>query len=418
MNVLQVGTGAIKIPPQKYGGVELYIYRISRHIVNAGHSVTILDMKESTVDPDIENIDGIKFVRLHTKRVRIPSRSFIVGYIVRAINTMLFALKVNSYIKKNDFDIIHLHRTLIGMILTFLNRRLRGRMVYTVHSPAWFMPSLGRLDRLALAMDYRLMRRVNKAIAVTGSLKERLIAVGKVKLENLVVIHEGVETSKFTPDIGASEVREKYGLEGRTTILFVGRIVPYKGVEYLVKAADIVVNHFGCKEALFLLVGPLAEHEMDKVEHADYISRIFSFIKDSGLEANVRLTGAMPFDDLPRFFSACDIFVLPSLAETFGLVVSQAMASAKPVIGTRIAGILDQVRDGWNGYVVEPANAPQLAEKIKYLINRPEERERMGLNGRKLAEEEFDWSQVSDKILHVYQILAGNGSREIKCGTG
>jgi len=418
MNVLQVGTGAIKIPPQKYGGVELYIYRISRHIVNAGHSVTILDMKESTVDPDIENIDGIKFVRLHTKRASIPSRSFIVGYIVRAINTMLFALKVNSYIKKNDFDIIHLHRTLIGMILTFLNRRLRGRMVYTVHSPAWFMPSLGRLDRLALAMDYRLMRRVNKAIAVTGSLKERLIAVGKVKLENLVVIHEGVETSKFTPDIGASEVREKYGLEGRTTILFVGRIVPYKGVEYLVKAADIVVNHFGCKEALFLLVGPLAEHEMDKVEHADYISRIFSFIKDSGLEANVRLTGAMPFDDLPRFFSACDIFVLPSLAETFGLVVSQAMASAKPVIGTRIAGILDQVRDGWNGYVVEPANAPQLAEKIKYLINRPEERERMGLNGRKLAEEEFDWSQVSDKILHVYQILAGNGSREIKCGTG
>ena len=155
MNILQVGTGTTEIPPQKYGGVELYIHCLSKHMVGAGHNVTILDIKESMADPDIEYIDGIKFVRLHTKRASISTRSFIGSYIMSRINTALFTLKANSYIKKGDFDIIHLHSTLIGLILAFLNRKLRGKMVYTVHSPSWFMPYLGRLDRLALIMDYQ-----------------------------------------------------------------------------------------------------------------------------------------------------------------------------------------------------------------------------------------------------------------------
>ena len=261
MNILQVGTGAIKIPPGKYGGVELYIYCISKHMVSAGHNVTVVDIKESKADPDIEYIDGIKFVRLHTKTAGIPSRSFIVGYIMSRINTALFALKANSYIKKGDFDIIHLHSTLIGLILTSLNRKLRGKTAYTIHNPGWFMPSLGRLDRLALTVDYRLMQRVSKVIAVTDLLIERLIAMGKAKPENVTVVHEGVETSEFRPDIDASDVREKYGLEGWITILFVGRIAPYKGVEYLVKAANIVVNDFGSKKVLFYSLAPLPSME-------------------------------------------------------------------------------------------------------------------------------------------------------------
>ena len=406
MNILQVGTGAIKIPPEKYGGTEFYPYRISKDIVRAGYDVTILDVKESKADPNVEYIDGIKFVRLHIKRAGIPSHSFIVGYIKRRIDTALFALKVSGYIKKGDFDIIHIYGTLIGLILTFLNGGLRGKMVYYCNSPAWFMSSLGRLDKLALTLECCLMRRVDKVIVETDSLEAKLVAMGKLKPERIAVIPPGVETSEFSPEIDAGDIRQRYGLEGRMTILFAGRIAPYKGVEYLVKAADIVVNDFGYRDVLFLLVGPLAEHETDRAQYADYIAKIFSFIKDSDLETNVKLTGVVPSGDLKRLFSACDIFVLPSLAETFGEVVSQAMASAKPVVGTRIAGIMDQIKDGWNGYLVEPANEHQLAEKIKYLIDHPEQRGRMGLNGRKFAEDEFDWSRVSDRVLQVYQSLA------------
>ena len=405
MNILQVGTGAIKIPPEKYGGTEFLAYRESKDMVRTGHNVTTVDIKESKADPNIEYIDGIKFVRLHTKKAGITFRSFLMSFISTRINIALFAFRVSHYIKKNDFDIIQIYGNLIGLILTFSNRKLRGKMVYYCNNPAWFMSSLGGLYRLALTMDYYLMQRVSKVIVETGLLKEKLITMGKVAPEKLVVIPPGVEISEFKPGIHTGEVREKYGLGGRTVILFVGRIVPYKGVEYLVKAADIIVNDLGYKDALFLLVGPLAEHELDKVEHADYSSWICSFIKARGLEAHVKFTGVLPSTELPGLYSACDIFVLPSLAETFGQVISQAMASAKPVIGTRVGGIPDQIKDGWNGYLVDPADEHQLAEKIRYLIDHPEERNKMGLNGRQFAEDKLDWSRVSQLTLQLYQTM-------------
>ena len=405
MNILQVGTGGIKIPPEKYGGTEFLAYRESKHMARAGHNVTVVDIKESKADPNIEYIDGIKFVRLHTKKAGITFRSFLMSFISTRINIALFALRVSSYIKKGDFDIIQIYGNLVGLILTFLNRKLRGKMVYYCNNPAWFMSSLGRLYRLALTMDYYLMQRVSKVIVETDLLKEKLIAMGKVAPEKLVVIPPGVETSEFKPGINTRVAREKYGLEGRAVILFVGRIIPYKGVEYVVKAADLVVNDFGFRDALFLIVGPLAEHELDKVEHADYISRIFSFIKDRRLESHVKFTGVLPSVELPGLYSACDIFVLPSLAETFGQVISQAMSSGKPVIGTRIAGITTQIKDDWNGFLVEPANEHQLAEKIRYLVDYPEDREKMGLNGRQFAEDKLDWSRTSQLVLQLYQSI-------------
>ena len=410
VNILQVGTGSIKIPPQKYGGIESHIFYTSKHMVRLGHSVTVIDIKETKSDPDIEYIDSVRYVRLHTRKSGFTSDNFIISYISHRINAALFALRVSAYLKKNSFDIIHLHATtVIGLILTSLNRKMRQKTVYSAYSPFWFMSSLGKLDRLALFADHYVMQRADQLIVQNDSLKERLGDMGKINHEKITLISPGADTSLFRPDIDTTDIRERYGLEGHVTILFNGRIVPYKGVEYLVRAADTVVNKFGYKKALFLLVGPLAEDELDKIEHGDYIAGIFGFIKETGLEVNVKLTGAVPLEELFKLFSACDIFVLPSVAETFGMVVSQAMASAKPAIGTRIGSIPAQIKDDWNGYLVEPANEQQLAEKIKYLIDNPDERQRMGLNGRKLAKDQFDWSRVTEQTLQVYQRVVESG---------
>ncbi len=80
------------------------------------------------------------------------------------------------------------------------------------------------------------------------------------------------------------------------------------------------------------------------------------------------------------------------------------MASGKPVIGTKVGGIPTQVRDRWNGFLIQSRSEKELAEKIKYLIDDPQERERMGVNGRQLAEEEFDWKKITAKVLRVYQM--------------
>jgi len=243
------------------------------------------------------------------------------------------------------------------------------------------------------------MKRVSKVIALNDMAKEKFASKGKIKADNIAVVPNGVDTDFFNPDIAVKETVKKYGLEGKLTVLFVGRLAKIKGIEHLIQAAAIIVNDFGYKDTLFVLVGPPAFHATEK---SIGMEEILSLIGQHQLEKYVVLTGSLPLEEVRMLYVAADIFVLPSFAEGDPLVTLEAMASGKPVIATKVGGIPRQVRDGWNGFLIDPADERQLAEKIKYLIDNPDERERMGLNSRRYAEEEFDWKKVAEKLLLVY----------------
>ncbi|RJO62665.1 MAG: glycosyltransferase family 1 protein [Dehalococcoidia bacterium] len=402
MEILQVGTGTLKIPPSGYGGIERYIFEVSRQLARLGRAVTILDIKEKSSEPAVETVQGIKILRLQTRGKNPAGGVFLLQYFRSKLPLVSFAIKASRHVRRKRYDIIHLHVTIIGLVLVCLNRSLRHRMIYTVHSPIWMMDSPGALDRLAVRMDCFLMRRVGHVIAQSESSKAKLMATARIPAQKISVVPSGVDTAAYhsaTPD---EKIVARYGFAGKSVILFAGRIVPYKGILYLVKAADIVVNRSGYKDALFLLVGPIAQHGLDSLEHSRYIEDLSAFIQDKRLEEHVKLTGAVPQDDLTSLFCACDIFVLPSLAESSPAVTLQAMSCAKPVIGTRVGGVPDQIKDGWNGFLVEPADEEALAQKIKYLLDHPAERLKMGRNGRQLAVQEFDWKVVAEKLLAIY----------------
>jgi len=214
------------------------------------------------------------------------------------------------------------------------------------------------------------------------------------------VLHNGVDIDSFNPDIEVEDIKKKYELEGKITVLFVGRLAKIKGVEYLLKALDLMVNEFGYNNMLFVLVGSPEFHAVDK---SITIEEMLGFVRRYRLEKNIIFTGSLPMEEVRMLYVAADIFVLPSLGEGDPLVVPEAMASGKPIIGTKVGGIPQKIRDKWNGFLIDPADERQLANKIKYLIDNPKERQRMGENSRKYAEEEFDWIKVTDKLLLVYQ---------------
>ena len=128
-------------------------------------------------------------------------------------------------------------------------------------------------------------------------------------------------------------------------------------------------------------------------------------VKYRCVEDRVIFTGTVPFDDIPKYFAACDVFVLPSISrlEAFGLVVLEAMASSKPVIVSNIPGVMELVNDGEEGLHVEPMNAEDIAEKINLLLSDPDLRKKMGENGRKKVEKEFTWEKVARQMEEVYE---------------
>ena len=130
--------------------------------------------------------------------------------------------------------------------------------------------------------------------------------------------------------------------------MFAGSISTRKGVHYLIKAAELIVRSGNEKGVLFLLVGP----QYDK----KFAQQLMEYIKKKNLDRYAKFTGFVPYEDLKALYSACDIFVLPSFEEGFGIVLTEAMASGKPLIGSNIGGIPMQIREGWNGFLVEPGN--------------------------------------------------------------
>jgi glycosyltransferase involved in cell wall biosynthesis len=287
----------------------------------------------------------------------------------------------------------------MGFLLVILNKKLRKKMYYTTHSNIF---SRNRdewigIVKFNLKLNFFMMNRIKKSVALNDKIRDTCIKYGKVHPEKIEVIPNGVNVQLFNTHSNLDDIKQKYGLNEQILILYVGRIHKIKGIEYLIKSANKIIN-LDEYNVLFLLVGPIENTGIDKLVYDDMVDLIRSF----NLQNNVRFTGAIPIDDLQKLYAACDIFVLPSFAETFGLVITEAMASGKPVVTTKTDGALIQIKDKWNGFLVESADEVDLAEKIKILIDNEDYRKQFGLNGRKLAESEFDWNKISKKHLQMY----------------
>jgi len=404
MRIVQVSVGSVRMPPKEGSAPLQVIFNTSKHLARMGHQVVILDRKYSKDDLDVDHVEGVEIARLTAIQVPLIKTPAFIRFILAELNAVLFALAVSNYLRKNsaNIDVVHMHLTSIGLILSFLNRSLRDKMIYTCHLGQWVLAKerLNIFEKIHLFLDPYVMRRVSKVIALNNSAKSLFISVGKVEANNIVVVPNGVDADFFSPNEEVREAaRKEYGLEGKSTVLFVGRLAKLKGVEYLLRAADIVVNSTGCRDTSFVLVGPPT---FDATEKPISMEQLLSFIRKHGLEKDIILTGSLPLDEVKKLYAVADIFVLPSLAEGDPLVTLEAMASGLPVIATKVGGIPNQVRDGWNGFLIDPGDEQQLADRIKYLIDNTEERQRIGRNSRKFAEEEFDWKKVAERLLLVY----------------
>lgn len=405
MKIVQVAGGSVRMPPSEGSAPLQVVFNTSKHLATMGHEVTIVDRKYSKNDPPAEWVEGVEIARLRVLQVPPNKAPRSMRFIIAELNAFLFAIVASGYLRENGskIDVVHLHLTSTGLILSIMNKGLRGKMFYTCHLGEWQLASqrLSMAERIHLLLDPYLMRRVRKVITSNETAKESFISLGKVKADNIALVHNGVDTDFFNPYIAPDEgVRRRHGIDGKLTVLFVGRLARIKGIEHLMEAANIVVNEFNCKNVLFLLVGPSAFVATEQPISTD---EILHFVRQHHMENQLKLAELVPTEELRLLYAVSDIFVLPSLAEGDPLVTMEAMASGKPLIGTRVGGIKQQIRDGWNGFLIDPADARQLAEKIKYLIDNPDERKNMGANSRMYAEAEYDWKKVAARLVKVYQ---------------
>jgi glycosyltransferase involved in cell wall biosynthesis len=202
-------------------------------------------------------------------------------------------------------------------------------------------------------------------------------------------VPNGVDQDKFKPANGAEAMKRSLGLGNKRTVLFVGRLIPRKGLMFLVEAAKRVVNEYA--DTIFIIVGngPLRHKLTSQLEKAN-ISKSFLFLGD--VRDSV----------LPALYNCIDVFAFPSIQEGQGIALLEAQASAKPVVAFRVGGVNEAVSEGNRGLLVERGNTDGLADAILKLLSNPPLRERIGNKGREFVLQNFTWDLCAKTMLKVY----------------
>jgi glycosyltransferase involved in cell wall biosynthesis len=375
--LLVMGMKIAQVAPYFYphiGGVESHVLTLSERLVRNGHDVTVYtsnyeDLKEH------ELFHGIKIIRVK-QLARFFSTPITPG--------------LKKVVSEGDHDVVHAHTPppVSAYYTAKACKRSKFPLVVTYHCDLELPTIIGKITTAIYQKTFSryTFKRADKIIVHTKTYGATSRTLWKFEE---AVIPSAINPERFSIEIDPTEIKNRHGLEGKKIVLFVGRLVYHKGLDYLIDSAKLMP-----KEVCYIIVGS-----------GDYSDKLRGRAKNRGVEDRVIFTGRVAFDDIPKYFAACDVFVLPSISrlEAFGLVVLEAMASSKPVIVSNIPGVMELVTDDQEGLHAEPMNAEDIAEKIKILLSDPALRKKMGENGRKKVLSEFTWDKVAKQIEEVYK---------------
>lgn len=219
--------------------------------------------------------------------------------------------------------------------------------------------------------------------------KQRLKNTTSVDIQ---IISHGVNIHKFNPNKKSCELRKHLHLENEIFLFSLQRLHPRKGVEYLIRAMnEVVKNHSNVK----LIIGGTGSE----------INKLKLLVNELKLQSKIELIGFIDEIELCSYYASCDIFVFHSLYEAFGIVLVEAMASGVPVVSTQVGAIPEVVRDKRTGILVQPSDSNALANAIIELIENENLRKKMGTEGRKIIEKEYNWENIAKKYENVYYNL-------------
>ncbi|MCK5698994.1 MAG: glycosyltransferase family 4 protein [Candidatus Aenigmarchaeota archaeon] len=352
------------------GGVENYVYELSKQLVRQGHEVKVICANEPTTSNAREQIDGIEVNRLK-----------YIGKIANTNITLLLPLRLLS----EEFDVIHTHLPTPwsadwSAIISFLRRK---KLIVTYHNDI-----VGKGVSKYIARFYNqtmlkfIMGRAHKIIITQAKYLDYSPHLKKYK-DKIVVIPVGVDTKRLKP---MKKIKKSNNTVGFLSVL--DEYHRYKGLDYLLKAIALAKEKI---PGIKLVVGGSGALLLEYKKMA----------KDLGIEENVKFLGFIADERLAEFYNKLDVFVLPSTSyeqEGFGIVALEALACGTPVIITDITGISKEIKKNSVGIVIKPKDERVLAKMMIKLLSGKSKTMRDIPN----AALKYSWCNISTKIQEAY----------------
>lgn len=386
-----------------------YVHDINRHLVRRGHAVTVVTPGNASL-PVHDSFDGVDVVRFPLElpidltygRVA-QSRVNIFGKFARvAVMAHYLEAQYRATVhtgRARGADVIHAHWAIpTGPAAVHAARKLGLPSIITMHGGDVYVNPEQGYDfptrwyvRPALRWT---LRNTNALTAITDDCRQHALRAGAAD-ESIHLVFNGTDLQRFSPAPAPSGSRVGDFRFGPHMIFACRQLFPRKGIRFLVEAAALLKPRF---PDLKLVVAGDGFERPELVRLADSL----------GIGNDVTFLGWVPNTDLPPYYRAAAVSVIPSLEEGFGIPAAEAMGCETPVVASDAGGLPEVVEDGVTGLIVPRGDSRALAESIGTLLADPARRGAMGRAGRERALRLFDWDRSAEQFEQIY---AGVGAR-------
>jgi len=331
-----------------------------------GHSVTILTIHypKEEKEKGVERLGRVMFVPMNGTLVTVP---------------LINPISVKTFFSKKLFDIVHLHGPFFPDISHWALKYSPSPCVATFHTTGFSKVTIGvHLYQKLFPFYKKLKVRIGVSPVAVDFIKPYI--PGKY-----TIVSNGVDTARFSPY--GKKHREIEKIKGKK-ILFLGRLDSRKGLGQLLSAFKLLRSEL---DAHLIIAGTGPENA--KYEH---------FVRDNKLQDYVHFLGFVRNEDLASVYRSCDVYCSPALgAETFGIVLLEAMASGVPIAASNINGYRQVIEDGENGLLFDPYSPVDIKERILSILSNDSLRDNLLTSGLESVKQ-YDWGKIADRIFEIY----------------
>jgi glycosyltransferase involved in cell wall biosynthesis len=385
------------------GGQNIYVNHVGRTLARAGHQVDVFTRRDDAALPPVVHMrPGLRVIHVPAGPPRFVPKEKLLPYMGD------FARHAEAVARgSGGYEVAHANFFMSGVVAMRLRRALGIPFAITLHA-------LGLVRRRhqgaddgfpvdRIAIERELVRSADRVIAECPQDRTDLVALYDGDPARLTTVPCGYDPEEF----GAGDRRRARAAVGVSAdefvVLQLGRIVPRKGIDNVIRALAPLVQEHGVKARL-LVVGGEADTPCEVA--TPELRRLRLIAEECGVRARVTFTGRRRRDELRAYYNAADVFVTTPWYEPFGITPLEAMACGVPVVGARVGGIKYSVVDRVTGFLVPPHDPAALAARLAVLAANPALARAMGRAGMHRARSTFTWERVTEQLERVYAEIA------------
>ena len=384
----------------KSGGMNVYVRQLAAAMGNLGVSVDIFTRDHHGSDCEVaEFAPGVRVVHVPGGAPGTPMDELF--HLLPG-----FLDEVESFRRENniDYQMVHSHYWLSGWVGSELARLNGIPHVVTFHTLGLIklQSRVGEAEPDERAqVEQELIKSASRIVAFSPHERDAMVRLYGADADDGMLVPCGVDLSRFKP-LDRVAARKRLGLNGGKVVLYVGRVEPLKGLELLVHTAAQMET---CQDVKVLVVGGAENGDQE-------VGRLQDLARDLEVDEVIDFVGMVNQEDLPFYYNAADVCVLPSYYESFGLAALESMACGTPVVATRVGGLSTVIHHGHTGYLKSWRCPEAFANSLEMIISSQGLQDGMGKAARRRAEG-MSWDRVAAGITDVYSsVLAETLERD------